>query len=312
VTESPNEVFRHTIRFLLGAAVVAVLGQDGAHAQQNTITGYNQVLGQWDASQAARTNVNRGGTGSPNGRDQCNRLGESYFQTDAAAGQTVWYCTSLPSTWTNVAGVPSGASLPATCTVGQLFFNTTAGASFGLNQCAATNSWSALGGGGVSYQGAVTAGSPVVAVSSSKIASLTSSTACTTGFTGLYPAICATLALTGQGINLNGNLQCGGATCPAGLYDVRFYSSLVASGTGGGNLDISFGWTDSAGSQTQDSGTMTLPELCVPSCNVNTAENGQLFYSVYSTGTANITYSTTIGGSGSPTYSLYISLERLQ
>ena len=55
-------------RFLLFAAVVAVLGHD-AHAQQNTITGYNQIVGQWDASQAARTNNSRTGTGSPVGRE---------------------------------------------------------------------------------------------------------------------------------------------------------------------------------------------------------------------------------------------------
>jgi hypothetical protein len=80
--------------------VAAVLVHEGA-AQQNNVQGNNVVLGTWDASQAARTNVNRSGTGSPNGRDQCTRLGESYFQTDAAAGQNIWYCTALPGTWTN-------------------------------------------------------------------------------------------------------------------------------------------------------------------------------------------------------------------
>jgi len=223
VAESLNQVFRHIIRFLLCAAVVAMLGDDGAYAQQN-ITGYNQVVGQWDASQAARTNVNRSGAGSPNGRDQCNRVGESYFQTDASAGQNVWYCTSLPSTWTNAAGVPSGASLPATCTVGQLFFDTTAGANFGLNQCAATNTWSAIGGGGITYQGSVTAGAPVVAVSPSKIQSLTASTACTSGFSGLAPAICATVTLTNQSAAISSApLQCGAFICPAGLYRLALY-----------------------------------------------------------------------------------------
>src|SRR5580700_11430295 len=101
MTKTLTQVSTRFIRFLLFPAAVAVLGHDGAHAQQNTITGYNQVVGQWDASHAARTNVNRQGVGSPNGRDQCNRVGESYYQTDAAAGQNVWYCTALPTTWTN-------------------------------------------------------------------------------------------------------------------------------------------------------------------------------------------------------------------
>ena len=253
MTESLNQVFRHIIRFLLCAAVVVVLGHDGARGQQNTITGYNQIIGQWDASQAARTNVNRGGTGSPNGRDQCNRVGESYFQTDAAAGQNVWYCTSLPSTWTNAAGVPSAASLPATCTVGQLFFDTTAGASFGLNQCAATNSWSEIGGGGITYQGSVTAGAPVVAVSPNKIQSLTASTTCTTGFTGLYPATCATVVLTGQNAQVevdNVVVPCGGSIRPAGLYRVNLYEWITTGNCG--PSDVNIGWADTSQAQNYD------------------------------------------------------------
>jgi hypothetical protein len=186
-------------RILLGLLLFAAM-HDSASAQQNNITGYNQVLGTWNMATASHTGPNRTGSGSPAGRDACMWLGESYFQTDATAGQNVWYCTSLPSTWTNAAGVPSGVSLPATCTVGQLFFDTTAGASFGLNQCAATNTWSAIGGGGITYQGSVTAGAPVVAVSSSKIQSLTASTACTTGFSGLNAAVCATVTLTNQSL----------------------------------------------------------------------------------------------------------------
>ena len=307
MTESLNQVFGHIIRFLLCVAAVVVLGHDGARGQQNTITGYNQIIGQWDASQAARTNVNRGGTGSPNGRDQCNRLGESYFQTDAAAGQNVWYCTSLPSTWTNAAGVPSGASLPATCTVGQLFFDTTAGASFGLNQCAATNTWSAIGGGGVTYQGSITAGAPVVAVSNSKIQSLTASTACTTGFTGLNPAICAMVALTNQSLATSGNLQCGGAICPLGFYRIAMYE-FTTSGPPIGSTppDVGIGWTDTSQAQTYDlsggayqtSGTVGVGSYI-----------GSVAY-IYSNGTANLTYSAGAAPNGSAA-SIIITVERL-
>jgi hypothetical protein len=136
---------RRIIWFLL---LATVLGHD-AHAQQNTITGYNQIVGQWDASQAARTNVSRTGTGSPVGRDQCNRPGESFFQTDAAAGQNNWYCTvaGSPGTWViGVGPVAVGASLPATCAVGQQYFVTTSGATYGLNVCIATNTWTAQSG----------------------------------------------------------------------------------------------------------------------------------------------------------------------
>ncbi|MGC9952616.1 MAG: hypothetical protein ABSF64_40300 [Bryobacteraceae bacterium] len=294
-------------RILLGFLLLAALGRDGANGQQNTIQGYNQVLGQWDMSHAALTNPNRQNTGSPNGRDQCNRLGESYFQTDAAAGQNVWYCTSLPSTWTNVAGVPSGASLPATCTVGQLFFDTTAGASFGLNQCAATNSWSALGGGGVSYQGTVTAGAPVVAVSSSKIQSLTASTACTTGFAGFNAAVCATVALTNQSLATSGNLQCGGAICPLGFYRIAMYEWTTSGPSiGSAPQDVGIAWNDTAQAQTYDlsggayqtSGTTGVGSYI-----------GAVAY-VYSNGTANLTYSVSAAATGAAA-SIIITVERL-
>ncbi|HTQ58342.1 MAG TPA: hypothetical protein VMI94_27960 [Bryobacteraceae bacterium] len=94
---------RRSAELILLFAAVAVLRHDGAHAQQNTITGYNHVLGQWDASQAARTNNSRTGAGSPVNRDVCLRPGESYFQTDASPGQNIWFCTAAgsPGTWTN-------------------------------------------------------------------------------------------------------------------------------------------------------------------------------------------------------------------
>ena len=149
MTESLKQLPRSIIRFLLFAAVVAVLGHDGASGQQNTITGYNQIVGQWNASQAARTNNSRTGTGSPVGRDDCLRVGESYFQTDAAAGLNNWYCVAAgsPGSWVIAIGpITVGASLPATCTVGQQYFNTTAGATYGLNVCIATNTWTAQSG----------------------------------------------------------------------------------------------------------------------------------------------------------------------
>jgi hypothetical protein len=46
---------------------------------------------------------------------------------------------------TNGGGLDSGASLPGTCTVGQVFVVTTTGV---LSSCTATNTWTTLGGGG--------------------------------------------------------------------------------------------------------------------------------------------------------------------
>ncbi len=105
------------IRFLLLAAVVAVLGHEDANGQQNTITGYNQVVGQWNAGTAARTIPSRVGTGSPVGRDQCNGAGESYFQNDAAPGLNNWYCTApgSPGTWTNGNSGEAGTVTSVNC-----------------------------------------------------------------------------------------------------------------------------------------------------------------------------------------------------
>src|SRR5437868_5661081 len=47
--------------------------------------------------------------------------------------------------------VKTGTAPPSTCTVGDLFFNTTAPLGQNLYGCAATNSWTALNGNGNSY-----------------------------------------------------------------------------------------------------------------------------------------------------------------
>ena len=132
MTESLTQVSRHIMRFLLFAVVVAVLGHGGARGQQNTITGYNQVIGQWVAAHAARTNNSRTGTGSPNGRDECDQPGESYFQTDATAGLDVWYCTATgyPGTWTNGDSGGTGTVTSVGCgTFGASWLNCSFGSS---------------------------------------------------------------------------------------------------------------------------------------------------------------------------------------
>lgn len=116
MTRPLKQVLRRIIRFLLFAAVAAALGNDGANGQINAITGNNQVLGTWDASQAARTNSSRTGTGSPVGRDSCLRAGESYFQTDATAGQNNWSCVApgSPGSWANSSGFSAIACVGTT------------------------------------------------------------------------------------------------------------------------------------------------------------------------------------------------------
>ena len=65
----------------------------------------------------------------------------------ATAGQGLCFGSShwVPGT---CGAVPSGASLPATCAVGQTFFLTTASAGSNLYGCTATNTWTAQAGGG--------------------------------------------------------------------------------------------------------------------------------------------------------------------
>jgi hypothetical protein len=53
-------------------------------------------------------------------------------------------------------GVTVGGTLPATCTVGQLYSMTTVGATQGLNQCLIVNTWSVIAGGATVAWGAVT------------------------------------------------------------------------------------------------------------------------------------------------------------
>jgi len=60
------------------------------------------LKGTADSHNAAKTLPHRTGTGSPNARDACATVGETYFQTDATAGSNSWGCTTIgtPGTWT--------------------------------------------------------------------------------------------------------------------------------------------------------------------------------------------------------------------
>ena len=102
---------------------------------QTTINGGRIFKGILDASGATSTAPYRTGTGSPAARDSCGKAGESYFQTDAGAGQNVWVCTAngTPGTWAQLSGsgggsglsVASGTTTPAgSCSPGGLYVRT--------------------------------------------------------------------------------------------------------------------------------------------------------------------------------------------
>ena len=103
----------------------------------------------------------------------CN-VGEQYFDTDATAGQNLYGCTAA-NTWTllgdgggggggdvTAAGnntytgtndfsgaeleLPNSTTLPATCNVGETYFDSDATAGENLYGCTAANTWSVLGG----------------------------------------------------------------------------------------------------------------------------------------------------------------------
>jgi hypothetical protein len=147
------------------------------HAQ-TTINGGRIFKGTLDASGATSTVPYRTGTGSPAGRDNCSKVGETYFQTDAIAGQNVWACVAsgTPGNWaqfsvtnaaqTNIsnsftagtqdfsrathtlpAKVGNTANKPSTCTTGEMYFAIDAMAGQNWYYCTSTNIWSAQTGG---------------------------------------------------------------------------------------------------------------------------------------------------------------------
>jgi hypothetical protein len=73
----------------------------GRMSNINTWTANQTFAGIFDAHSAAKTLPHRSGAGSPAGRDACGTIGETYFQTDATAGQNTFGCTAAgtPGTW---------------------------------------------------------------------------------------------------------------------------------------------------------------------------------------------------------------------
>ena len=92
-------------------AVLLVAFAFRADAQQ-TLNGGFTGLGKFDYSSPLSIVPYRAGTGSPNGRDNCVKIGEMYAQSDATAGSNSWMCTApgTPGVWTLQGNGASGGT----------------------------------------------------------------------------------------------------------------------------------------------------------------------------------------------------------
>jgi hypothetical protein len=129
----------------------------------------------------------------------------------------------------------------------------------------------------------------------------------TAGSFGVPFVVTTPTRLTGQTTSIAAtNLQCSAAICPAGLYRISFAGAATTLGSASNTLTLNCISTDNAGADTQSSSAFSLT-AAVPS-----AAFGYLCL-VYTTGTANIQYSTTLSSTtGSPAYALSVYMERLQ
>ncbi|MEP6715562.1 MAG: hypothetical protein ABJC09_08295 [Terriglobia bacterium] len=114
-----------------------------------TVSGNKTMTGSLDASGATHTLPAKSGIAA-NKPATCG-VGEVYFATDATAGQNFFFCTAA-NTWVQQLNGGGGstplignsgtvAAIPATCTVGQLYFATNATAGQNIFECAALNTW---------------------------------------------------------------------------------------------------------------------------------------------------------------------------
>lgn len=108
---------------------------------QTVVNGSRTFLGTIDQSSAVQV---IGKTGLLSAIPATCTQGALYFATDGLKGRKLYQCTST-NTWARTA-YDQGASDPGTCAVGELFVNTTSGAV--LKICSATNTWTAVSGGG--------------------------------------------------------------------------------------------------------------------------------------------------------------------
>jgi len=308
-------------KVLLASVFVAAL------PAQTVINGGRTITGAWDASGAALTKPVRVGSAVPG---NCS-AGELFFNTAAAAGQNIYLCQPS-NVWTQLNGVSAntvltnqantftaaqtfqgkvdaagasatfpaqtGAALPGTCAVGQLFLNTAAGdPSRMLYVCSAANTWTQAG-----YQ----QGTTVQRTSSCTIGQMYFATDATAG-QNLY--LC-TAANTWTRVSGSGS---GGS---ATSYALTMDGSTTALGDGS-----TVTWSCGSGNAAQCTTTWTIPSgvnwVRVRAIGAGGGGGGQNGTSVGQSGGggggsseafcpvtpgANVTIAVGVGGTGSSSY----------
>lgn len=138
-----------------------------------------------------------------------------------------------------------------------------------------------------------------------KVSAVTNLT--TAGSYGVPFVAASPTRLTGQVASIAAtNLQINGAIAPIGMYRISFNGAVTTAGTAGDTLTLNCNSTDDKGADVQSSSAFSM-SAAIPSAAFG--------YSclVYTTGTANITYSATLSSTaGAPAYSLSVYMEKLQ
>lgn len=134
----------------------------------------------------------------------------------------------------------------------------------------------------------------------------------TAGSIGVPVVVASPTRVVGQTASIAATaLQCNGAICPAGFYRIHLYSEVTTAGSAG-TLTASCGYTGAGAAITTtpiNSNTGVNTGISLSSFATPLAVNCD----IYTTGVANITYSTTVtGATGSPQYDLSVYMERLQ
>jgi len=138
----------------------------------------------------------------------------------------------------------------------------------------------------------------------------------TTAGTGLAP-VYGTASSTGLTAAVASTALCASATCGAGQYVVNYYldSTLACTTAGSAAAAVTIGWTDEVGAKTLQvplSGTGISGGNSLGLGNATNFGSGTL--TLWSAGSANITYSTSYTGctTGTGTYAVRIAVRQLQ
>ncbi len=138
----------------------------------------------------------------------------------------------------------------------------------------------------------------------------------TTAGTGLAP-VYGTITSSGLTAGVGSTIFCASTTCGAGQYEVSYYLDSAATCTTAGSATtyLTIGWTDETSAKTQQvplSGTGVSGGNSLPLGNTTNFGSGSITF--WSSGSANITYSTsyTACTSGTGTYGMRAAVRQLQ